>query len=451
MPYYKFKSNDVYHNTLKTYPSIKFVVYSGSAYYNDNPSFQGAFADPIIPQQPGQVSLYEMNVDRVSSDTWRFIGPADLVGTDDGIQDTGLIYSFVTKNGSRLGFRSMATTASWDEALYGTPLYGNYPYTSSISKEFYSAGTAYSSHTNRWAPSPDWDGNPGDPGAVRIGSVSHLLALKNTINHYGYVSPEFAYSSSARDFNEVEIGLVNIPTIFYGSSIKKGTVDLRYYITGTLLAQAKDENKNGLLRCTYGTSSVSGSVVGLVLYDEGILILTSSVELSSTSTDQYLGPPATELTPRWTFFAQSLSGSVLNNSGPGFGPAPDPAAGLITAPSASFIMEMSGTSTTQTLTMFAAARKGQLNQSNNPTFLQYSTNNYAATGSRTYIENDKMQIKNVVSSSYPDPTGSLEKTTYISKVGVYDENKNLIAIAKVATPLKKTVERDFTFKIKLDI
>jgi hypothetical protein len=448
MPYYKFKNNDVYNNTLKAYPSIKFVIYSGSAYYNDNPSFSGSFADPIIPQQPGQVSLYEMNVDRSRSDTGRFIGPADLAAEGDGIQDTGLIYSFVSKNGSRLGFRSMATTASWNEALYGTPLYGNYPYTSSISKEFYSANTP------RSASAPTWIGTPGDPGAVRIGSVSHLLALKNTINYYGYVSPEFAYSSSARDFNEVEIGLVNIPTIFYGSSIKKGTVDLKYYITGTLLAQAKDENKNGLLRCTYGTSSVSGSVVGLVLYDEGILILTSSDSLSLTSSDYYTGPTlpgaATSL-PRWTYFAQSLSGSVLDDSGPGAGPGPAGDTGLITAASASFIMEMRGMSKTQTLTMFASARKGQLNQSNNPTFLKYSENNYASTGSKAYFENDKMQIKNVVSSSFPDPTGSFEKTTYISKVGVYDENKNLIAIAKVATPVKKTVERDFTFKIKLDI
>ena len=33
----------------------------------------------------------------------------------------------------------------------------------------------------------------------------------------------------------------------------------------------------------------------------------------------------------------------------------------------------------------------------------------------------------------------------------YDDNQNLIAIAKMATPIKKTAERDFTFKIKLDI
>ena len=60
-------------------------------------------------------------------------------------------------------------------------------------------------------------------------------------------------------------------------------------------------------------------------------------------------------------------------------------------------------------------------------------------------------IKNVVSSAYNDPTGSFEKTTYISKVAIYDAQKNLIGIAKTATPIRKTVERDFTFKLKLDI
>ena len=74
-----------------------------------------------------------------------------------------------------------------------------------------------------------------------------------------------------------------------------------------------------------------------------------------------------------------------------------------------------------------------------------------STGSTAYIQSEVMPIKNVVSSAYADPTGSFEKTTYISKVGIYDKNKNLIGLAKVATPVRKTVERDFTFKIKLDI
>jgi len=62
-----------------------------------------------------------------------------------------------------------------------------------------------------------------------------------------------------------------------------------------------------------------------------------------------------------------------------------------------------------------------------------------------------MRIKNIVSSSYNTPTGSFEKMTYISKVGIYDKNKNLIAVAKPATPIKKSINKDFTFKLKLDI
>ena len=40
--------------------------------------------------------------------------------------------------------------------------------------------------------------------------------------------------------------------------------------------------------------------------------------------------------------------------------------------------------------------------------------------------------------------------SFISKIGIYDEKKNLIGVAKLATPVKKTEERDFTFKLKLD-
>ena len=35
--------------------------------------------------------------------------------------------------------------------------------------------------------------------------------------------------------------------------------------------------------------------------------------------------------------------------------------------------------------------------------------------------------------------------------GIYDDKKNLIAVAKLAKPVRKSEERDFTFKIKLDI
>ena len=100
--------------------------------------------------------------------------------------------------------------------------------------------------------------------------------------------------------------------------------------------------------------------------------------------------------------------------------------------------------------MFAHARKNSLNYSNNPTFLMTGSIAYAS-GSKFYREPTKIEIKNIVSSSYLDYTGAFEPVTYISKIGIYDKNKNLIAIAGLANPVRKREKDDFTFKLKLDI
>ena len=60
-------------------------------------------------------------------------------------------------------------------------------------------------------------------------------------------------------------------------------------------------------------------------------------------------------------------------------------------------------------------------------------------------------IKNVVSSSYYQEDETFEKIVYISKIGIYDENKNLIAIAKTSKPIRKRLNDEYTFKLKLDI
>ena len=101
--------------------------------------------------------------------------------------------------------------------------------------------------------------------------------------------------------------------------------------------------------------------------------------------------------------------------------------------------------------MFAHADKGEMNHSNNPTYVSFGQNTTPSTGSRIFAEPTNLDIKNIVSSSYAAPTGSFQKTTYISKIGIYDEDKNLIGIATMATPIKKTQNRDLTFKLKLDI
>jgi len=426
MSLYKFDRNSVFTNTLRLYPEVKLVVYAGESYYNSTPAISGAFTDPIRLTGPGNISLYELNVDRneISS-------PTRTIGTD-AVDNRNIIYPWIVKDGSRLNFRT-STTEAFVSTPIGSIITGSlYPYTASISKEY------YTSITPRSTPAVISQSTPA-PVVTSPGSVSNLLALQNTINYYRLESPHFEYSSSAdsvssgvhnRDFNSIDLGLISIPSIFYGSEIKKGSVNLEFYYTGSLIARAQDTQRNGVLYQTYGTSSVLNQPIGLILYNEGFMILTSSAPLSD-DTDAYLPAPDN---PKWTYFAQPLI-----------------ADGTVTAPNSAFIMNMSGTTNTQVITMLATAPKGELNHSNNPSYLQHHTGSQVSTGSHGYIESAQMRIKNIVSSSYPDPSGSFQKTTYISKIGIYDDNQVLLGIAKVATPVKKTVERDFTFKIKLDL
>ena len=67
-------------------------------------------------------------------------------------------------------------------------------------------------------------------------------------------------------------------------------------------------------------------------------------------------------------------------------------------------------------------------------------------------KHDSTTVKNTISSSFAcDYTASFKKQTFINKIGIYDKNKNLIAIAKVANPVRKLETDEYTFKLKLDI
>ena len=101
--------------------------------------------------------------------------------------------------------------------------------------------------------------------------------------------------------------------------------------------------------------------------------------------------------------------------------------------------------------MLAQASKGEFNHSNNPTYIEYGQSTTPFTSSYSYIEKNQIEIKNIVNSTYNEVEPTFEKTVYISKVGIYDKDKNLIGIAKLATPARKRESESMTVKIKLDL
>jgi len=391
MPYYKFGKNDIFYNQVKAYPKVKFTVFNEGVYYND---LRQSVQNSNTPD--GHLNFYEMNVNRTEA-------------------DHGLIFPFITKEGSLTSFKTISATSVNTDFNYGDTLSGSYPLSASIHRKYEAT----------------------DSPRKRI------KALQVTTNDYKRFSPHYAFSSSwlQRDLDKVELNLISIPSIFYGSSIRKGSMQLNFYITGTLIGRLEDHRKNGELIETYSSAHL-GKVAGVVLYNEGFVILTGSDDLGS---QDYYASDSALASSGWVHFFST--GSNTNH--------------LI---SSSYDMTFEGTTYTPTLTMLAHAKKGELNHSNNPTFINYDQSiQLTTTGSQTsaftwgpiptdtYIENPELTIKNTVKSNHSKHSASFLKQTYISKVGIYDENRNLIAIAKLATPIRKREDDEYTFKLKLDI
>lgn len=369
----KFTQNDIFTNRVKAHPSSSFFAYSGSLYYNKNVDKFG------VPN--GHASLYE-----------------GLSGS----------YPFITKRGTLDNFKTISTDA-FSQFSYGDVISGEYPLTATVSS------------------------SPLDDAHDSV----YLKALKNTLNYYSKLSPHYQLSSSLGDKSQQKMMLLSVPSIFYGSAIDKGSVSCKFYVSGTLIAELRDENKNGdLIQVGPSGSNGSGSVAGSILYNEGFLLLTGSWSLHDTYVDKFdVYDAATNKSPAWRYFL--TTGSVSS---------PD-----TTVASSSFELGFRGTNYIPTITMLAHAGKGEFNHSNNPTYTEYGQTDLPYSSSTIYRERDNLEIKNMADLPYTEEEPKFEKVTYISKIGIYDDAGNLIAIAKLATPVRKREIDSYTFKLKLDI
>ena len=428
---FEFTPDDLFINRLKTYPEYNIFIYQTEMFVNKSAN-------------EGGIVVYDTNRGRT----------------------TDLIYPFVLSSSLRTGFKRQMYQPNvhdhsgdfqWGSAYVGgvatqtviAPLtdYNSLPKTvingevvitssygteSPIKRELTNVTGGYSSsYFNLYAASTG-SNQANFTSAVNI----RTSALQNVAKKYTILSNHFNFASSSlrsRDLvhDNNSINFIFIPSMYYGSTIKKGSVELNYYITGSKIATCADINHNGTLIGT--TGSTSGSVVGLVMYDEGIIMLTSSANIEDDNHSiEYI--PSTPLSSSWLYYGTTLNDGTGSSN---------------TLASASYDLNFKGTSYINSMTMFAHAKKGHLNHSNNPTYKDPTFTPSFTTGSGLIFSQGDAKIANVVSASYV--SASFEKTTYISKVHIYDEDGNLIAITSMAKPVKKTLSDEFTFKMKLDL
>ena len=401
---YELKQNDVFQNTTIARPKYKFILYSGSLFINDQVD-NGVY-------ETGSIRIGDLNL----TPTTKLIITTNLPSGFSKFINTNIV------TGSAVSSFTLNR-----EFVYksGTTYDTDYTSTDTIFK-FLSLKNSIDLRRDR-AVSFDFDlyfNNGGLPEAKKDETTAGTNASK--------ASPKQS------------LNLLTYDNIFYGNQISPGSITASFYKDGEVIAQATDQYKNGELIEQVNTTQGTGTVVGFALYEEGAIVFTGTGSLSGDQ-EPYIQPTASAGTPvsddaKWIHFGSyqkiASSGNPITGS--------------------SYELEFKGTHPKETLTMFAYAPKNELNWSNNPTYLIQSGDNSKdqyldVTGSNVYIENEDVYVKNIVSSSFSTYSASFDAVTYIRSIGVYDEDKNLIAVAKVANPVKKTTEQDYTFKLKLDL
>jgi len=397
MALFKFHDDDIFINTIEAYPEFRFMVHSGAVVIDNVPDMSGSNLANIHDTAKGHVSLFQRNIDRhtIQKQHARILKA--------GYRHSLKIYTEAQHN----------VWFNYD----GQFITSSYNHSASISRHYYDSTTP----------------------ANRL----RLRAIKNSLNENSIFSPHYKYKNPSRDLQTVDTNLISIPSIFYGQQIKKGTACLRFYVTGSLVGELKDEKKNGeMIQVGPVGSPYSGSVAGVVLYEQGVFVLTGAWPLNYDAVD-YEGDGSANNNPKWTYFGAYTNSPASTNSGNGI-----PASAL----ESSFTIDFQGITQKQTMTMMAHARVGDINHSNNPTYKDVSHPNLTAfkSSSFQYIE-PEIPIKNITHTPLTDQVPQFQKETYITKVALYDEKKNLIGVAKVAVPVRKTESRQYTFKLKLDI
>ena len=188
------------------------------------------------------------------------------------------------------------------------------------------------------------------------------------------------------------------------------------------------------------TSTGTTRGLGLVFYQAGIAVVTSSVFRQSGYydtgfTESTVFNGSTDVTNAGTYNG--------NRQGP-FGMIPNSTLGTLTGSiekmfasasisascgglrNALYNVEFNNTTELNSTIYFCRAGHNEFNYSSNPSYID---------------ENSQIRVKNTTLDT---------PVTYITSIGLYSADNELLAVAKLSEPVKKTPENELTFRVRLD-
>lgn len=236
---------------------------------------------------------------------------------------------------------------------------------------------------------------------------------------------------------------VNFTRLLTKDEIKKGTFQMTVYTgsvvdsagtttpypTGAMTIQDADATtylvnspagEYTLLHTSSGGGTGSNVAVGLLYYQAGIAVVTSSIfGYGSTQTDQQAYGSGNQTLK---FFGDqlsssasvsgSLTGSTIDNACDGFR-------------NRLKNIQFNNTTELNSTVYFCRLNHSEYNYSSNPTYLSAS----------------QIRVKNQAADL---------PVSYVTTVGLYSTDNELLAVGKLSEPLKKSPNNEFTLRVRLD-
>jgi hypothetical protein len=219
------------------------------------------------------------------------------------------------------------------------------------------------------------------------------------------VGRRISYASTNERILEDDIAVFSIPQIYYGEGIKPGTVSLEDEQLG------RTYTDDGYSNLKYGNQ-----IKGNIFYDRGLIVVAKDIVSGSVLSQFTLNFRSTK-----TIYENEIFISVLENE---FNFSQNPSA----------VNETDGVVNT-----YIVQRPGSIRPDDLVSKSFYNAGTKIINDEFNYYE-DYVSL---------DPTGSF-LAPYITTIGLYDNELNMVAVAKLPQPIKSTPDYPINFIIRFD-
>lgn len=259
--------------------------------------------------------------------------------------------------------------------------------------------------------------------------VGEIITFDNGALGAGSIGGSFTVTTSMLE-KQSQIGVVSIPSKLFGDYIQPNSI-LIEGPTGSII----DDGEGRLLFKSTASDDTFSYMAGNVIYEHGILTIFDA-HLPGAAGNPGGGSES-------DFYGTAIYGTSLYG---GTG---------ITYPSqSSFVVDwITGSLVTMSFSSSYTLYETQYKLTVNENEFNYTLNPSSISGSTipTYFSGSIIDYPNTASNGVPSPntTGSYF-SPYITTVGLYDEDFELLAVGKLAQPLQSSQVTDTTILVNID-